>query len=142
MYTLSRTACSPRHHLHNISRPRKPSLAATMHLLALLTLLPLTLAHQSPLAAIDATGLTVNSIPYSTRVHWMRKANEALSLLSSPCPFAAFGTVIVNHTAVTPDGLGKLVCIGINENSKTGNPTLHGKLVSSYLSSPSSRMVE
>lgn len=139
MYTLSRTACSPRHHLHNISRPRKPSLAATMHLLALLTL---TLAHQSPLAAIDATGLTVNSIPYSTRVHWMHKANEALSLLSSPCPFAAFGTVIVNHTAVTPDGLGKLVCIGINEDSKTGNPTLHGKLVSSYLSSPSSRMVE
>ncbi|THY14236.1 hypothetical protein D6D02_04383 [Aureobasidium pullulans] len=36
-----------------------------------------------------------------------------------------FGTVIVNHTAVTPDGLGKLVCIGINEDSKTGNPTLH-----------------
>ncbi|THX08627.1 guanine deaminase [Aureobasidium pullulans] len=99
-----------------------------MHLLSLLILLPLTLAHQSPLAAIDATGLTVNSIPYSTRVHWMRKANEALSLLSSPCPFAAFGTVIVNHTAVTPDGLGELVCIGINENSKTGNPTLHGEI--------------
>jgi hypothetical protein len=88
-----------------------------MHLLALLTLLPLTLAHQSPLTAIDSTGLTVNSI-------------------------SAFGTVIVNHTAVTSDGLGELVCIGINENSKTGNPTLHGKLVSSYLSSPSSRMVE
>ncbi|KAI5269766.1 hypothetical protein E4T47_06806 [Aureobasidium subglaciale] len=62
-------------------------------------LFPLTLAHQHqsqhPLQAIDATGLTVNSIPYSTRVHWMRRANEALSLLSSPCPFAAFGTVIL-----------------------------------------------
>ncbi|KEQ90322.1 hypothetical protein AUEXF2481DRAFT_48810 [Aureobasidium subglaciale EXF-2481] len=95
-------------------------------------LLPLTLAHQHQsqqlLQAIDATGLTVNSIPYSTRVHWMRKANEALSLLSSPCPFAAFGTVIVNHTATTSGDLGELVCIGINENSKTGNPTLHGEI--------------
>lgn len=86
-----------------------------------------TAAYEYPLQAIDATGLTVNSIPYSTRVHWMHKANEALSLLSSPCPFAAFGTVIVNHTATTPDGLGELVCIGINENSKIGNPTLHGE---------------
>ncbi|KAI5202129.1 hypothetical protein E4T39_04861 [Aureobasidium subglaciale] len=92
-------------------------------------LIPLTISHQHPLQAIDATGLTVNSIPYSTRVHWMRKANEALSHLSSPCPFAAFGTVIVNHTAASTatsnNGLGELVCIGINENSKTGNPTLH-----------------
>lgn len=84
-------------------------------------------AQQYPLQAINATGLTVNSIPYSTRVHWMRKANEALPLLSSPCPFAAFGTAIVNHTANTDDGLGELVCIGINENSKVGNPTLHGE---------------
>jgi hypothetical protein len=42
----------------------------------------------------------------------------------SPCPFAAFGTVIVNHT---DSANGKLICMGINENRKTGNPTLHGK---------------
>lgn len=72
-------------------------------------------------------GITADPTPYSTRVHWMRKANEALSLLSGPCPFAAFGTAIVDHTTTTSDGLGELVCIGINQNSKTGNPTLHGK---------------
>lgn len=56
----------------------------------------------------------------------MRRANEALGELSgSPCPFAAFGTVIVNHT--NSDGLGELVCMGVNENSLTGNPSLHGE---------------
>jgi hypothetical protein len=54
----------------------------------------------------------------------MRRANEALSEIGgSPCPFAAFGTAIVNHTASTE---GELICLGVNENSKTGNPTLHG----------------
>ena len=65
--------------------------------------------------------LTVNGIPFSTRAHWMRQANLALN---APCPFAAFGSVIVNHTATT--GLGNLVCTGANSNSATGNPTLHG----------------
>jgi len=92
-------------------------------------MLPLLVgAHQLQyVQSINASGLTENAVPYSTRVHWIRKANEALSLLSSPCPFAAFGTAIVNHTAVTEDGLGELVCIGINENARVGNPTLHGK---------------
>lgn len=86
---------------------------------------------QSPLGAIDASYLTVNNIPYSTRAYWMRFANAALPQLSSPCPFAAFATAIVNHTypsSLENNGLGKLVCIGINENSKTGNPTLHGEI--------------
>jgi hypothetical protein len=65
--------------------------------------------------------LTVNGIPFSTRAHWMRQANLALG---APCPFAAFGSVIVNHTATI--GLGTLVCTGANSNSVTGNPTLHG----------------
>jgi len=71
--------------------------------------------------------LAINNIPFSTRAHWMRQANAALSQLVSPCPFGAFGTVIVNHTAPGPDGMGELVCIGANNISMTGNPTLHGK---------------
>lgn len=66
--------------------------------------------------------LTINSIPYATRVHWMRQANLALP---SACPFAAFGTVIVNHT--DPSGPGELVCTGANSGSTSGNPTMHGR---------------
>ena len=67
---------------------------------------------------------TVNNIPFSTRVHWMRRANQALA--PDPCPMAAFASVIVNHTATGPDGLGDLLCVGTNAKSKVGNPTLHG----------------
>ncbi|KAE8379991.1 cytidine deaminase-like protein [Aspergillus bertholletiae] len=71
--------------------------------------------------------LTVNGIPFSTRAHWMRRANEALGELThSPCPFAAFGTAIVNHTDT--NGLGDLICIGVNQNRQTGNPALHGEI--------------
>lgn len=69
--------------------------------------------------------IPLNGIPFATRAHWMRVANRALSDLSSPCPFAAFGTAVVNHSA---SGLGELICIGANGNSQTGNPTLHGEL--------------
>ncbi|KAH8891494.1 cytidine deaminase-like protein [Thozetella sp. PMI_491] len=67
-----------------------------------------------------------DNIPFSTRAYWMRQANEALgSVTGNPCPFAAFGAVIVNHTA---GGLGDLVCIGANLVGPTGNPTLHGEI--------------
>lgn len=66
--------------------------------------------------------LTINKIPFSTRAYWMRQANLALP---SPCPFAAFGTVIVNHTD-SASGLGELICTGANSGSTTGNPTMHG----------------
>ncbi|KAK0620514.1 cytidine deaminase-like protein [Immersiella caudata] len=75
--------------------------------------------HQAP---IGDPKLSINGIPFSTRAHWMRQANLALN---APCPFAAFGSVIVNHTA---PGLGALVCTGANSNSATGNPTLHGEM--------------
>ena len=89
--------------------------------------LALASAEQLPLQIADASAVvTKDPVPYSTRAHWMRKANEALSLLSSPCPIQAFGTVIVNHTKTTEDGLGELVCIGINQINEVGNPTLHG----------------
>ena len=84
-------------------------------------------ASQVPLGDdVGPPWLDEDPIPLSTRAHWMRKANEALKLLDSPCPFQAFGTVIVNHTAHTADGLGTLVCMGINQIVQTGNPTLHG----------------
>lgn len=61
-------------------------------------------------------------LPYDIRAFWMRRANEALL---SPCPFEAFGTVIVNHTR--PNDIGDLICIGAN-NIQSGNPTLHGEI--------------
>jgi hypothetical protein len=63
----------------------------------------------------DMSGVVVNGIPYSTRVKYMRLANEALFEQSGPCPFAAYGTIIVNHTA------DKIVCRGAN--FRTGDPT-------------------
>ena len=71
----------------------------------------------------------------------MRVANQAPIELVSPCSFGSFGTVIVNHTG---DGLGDLVCIGANNNSATGNPTLHGEIAAinnctAILSDPTGR---
>jgi hypothetical protein len=68
------------------------------------------------------------TIPFETRAYWMRRAISSLAELESPCHFAAFGTVIVNHTDISSDPKGKLVCIGVNQNAKTGNPTLHGRV--------------
>jgi hypothetical protein len=68
---------------------------------------------------------TPDPIPFDTRAYWMRQANAALWQLSSPCPFAAFGSVVVNHTGT--HGLGDLVCMGVNSMTSKGNPTLHGK---------------
>lgn len=62
-----------------------------------------------------------DAISQATRAYWVRQANLALN---HPCPFAAFGSVIVNHTGNS--GLGQLVCTGANSMSMTGNPTLHG----------------
>ncbi|SPO07163.1 uncharacterized protein DNG_09857 [Cephalotrichum gorgonifer] len=72
---------------------------------------------------LNEPALAINGIPFSTRAYWMRTANDALfEVLQDPCPFAAFGTVIVNHTA---GGLGKAVCIGANSSGRSGNPTQH-----------------
>jgi hypothetical protein len=70
---------------------------------------------------------STDAIPFEIRAYWMRRAISALAELESPCPFAAFGTVIVNHTDISDDPKGKLVCMGINQNFQTGNPTLHGR---------------
>lgn len=75
---------------------------------------------------LGASTLTINGIPFATRAYWMRQASLALP---SACPFAAFGTVIVNHTddASSNGGLGQLICTGANSGSTTGNPTMHGE---------------
>lgn len=67
-----------------------------------------------------------SSIPLATREYWMRAANNALSEQGNPCPFYPFGAVVVNHTL---NGLGKLVCSGVNKVRVDGNPTLHGEIV-------------
>lgn len=106
---------------------------STMWLQSLLSFalaLPVALGHQhqahSASDVLSQAFLSINGIPYSTRAHWMRQANAALADVGGdPCPFGAFGTVIVNHTV---PGLGELVCMGANSNRVTGDPTLHGKL--------------
>lgn len=98
-------------------------------------LLPVTAAFLLSIPAALAGGmvvadptLTINDVPFTTRAYWMRRANEALyTVTGSMCPFAAFGTVIVNHTASVE---GELVCIGANSNGIVGNPTLHGESLS------------
>lgn len=68
---------------------------------------------------------SVDSVPFPTRLHWMRVASSA-NLALSPCPFAPFGAAIVNHTP--PSSAGDLICTGLNHNGLTGNPSLHGEM--------------
>ncbi|OHE97326.1 cytidine and deoxycytidylate deaminase zinc-binding region [Colletotrichum orchidophilum] len=63
----------------------------------------------------DMIGLAVNSIPAARRVECVQKTNVALFQQSGPCPFAAFGTIIVNHTS------DEVVCEGANFGN--GDPT-------------------
>merc|ERR1711939_1112898 len=84
---------------------------------------------------VDVDHLGQDPIPLATREYWMRRAIGALDeVVGSPCPFAAFGAVIVNHTAaaaaaaVSGDYVGEEVCIGANSVQGLGNPTLHGEI--------------
>ncbi|KAG4425292.1 hypothetical protein IFR04_001659 [Cadophora malorum] len=97
----------------------------------LLALIHLTSGHQNHTHIPHSShhySYKNDTIPFSTRAFWMRRANAALGELDSPCPFAAFGTVIVNHTDLSEGPHGKAVCYGVNSNRKTGNPTLHGEM--------------
>ena len=84
--------------------------------------------HESSCEEVTCPGTnsSLNDIPFSTRAHWIRVANQAPVDLVSPCSFGAFGAAIVNHTANA--GLGELICLGANNISATGNPTLHGEI--------------
>jgi hypothetical protein len=88
----------------------------------LLALIHLTHGHDNQHQSLSEDG-----VPFEIRAHWMRKANSALAELYSPCQFAAFGSVIVNHTDLSEGPYGKVVCYSVNQNAQTGNPTLHGK---------------
>ena len=70
-----------------------------------------------------------NGLPSSTRAHWMRVASSA-NLAISACPFAPYGTAVVNHTLSLSNSsqLGELICTGVNDNHQSGNPTLHGEM--------------
>lgn len=99
--------------------------------ITLLSLFAISAAHfQDPNLHLnqnaDVNTDSSDPLPASTRAHWMRRAVAALSDLNdgNPCPSAAFGCVIVNHTSAA--SLGDEVCIGANAIVKDGNPTLHG----------------
>jgi tRNA(Arg) A34 adenosine deaminase TadA len=73
-----------------------------------------------PNSGQNMTGVVVNNVPPLKRTEYMRKTNEALYAQSGPCPFAAFGAIIVNHTS------DAIVCEGAN--FRTGDPTIHGEI--------------
>jgi len=50
--------------------------------LALLT--SIAVAYEAGIAYLNSSGLVVNDVPYSTRVYWMKRANEALFNYSGP----------------------------------------------------------
>ncbi|KAJ7328811.1 guanine deaminase [Mycena albidolilacea] len=99
-----------------------------MLLVSLLSLLILAAQYVAITASVQDTiaapNSSINSVNSSTRAHWVRLTNEVLLAQGTPCPFSAFASVIVNHTA---PGLGELVCTGVNKR-QTGNPTLHGEI--------------
>ncbi|KAG6000653.1 hypothetical protein E4U21_005256 [Claviceps maximensis] len=95
------------------------------HVTGLAVIASILLGFSQTFVLGDAQAPLVDEIRLSTRHYWMRKANEALiDVRETPCPFNAFGSVIVNHTA---GGLGELVCIGANDVD-SGNPTIHGEI--------------
>ncbi|KAI0829346.1 cytidine deaminase-like protein, partial [Trametes gibbosa] len=69
--------------------------------------------------------LSINGVPPSVRETWMRRANAALAEAGTPCPFGAFASAVVNHTASVE---GELVCTGVNAVRTTGDPVLHGEI--------------
>ena len=74
--------------------------------------------------------LEEDTIPFSTRAHWMRTALSALYSIpiGSPCQFAPFASVIVNHSDTSLSPHGKMICMSVNQNAQKGNPTLHGEI--------------
>jgi len=102
-----------------------------MHIRRILILFVSFASASSLQNVLGEEDLTVNGVSFSTRAYWMRQANAALAALASPCPFGAFGSVIVNHTG--NGDLGELVCMGVNSIEKTGNPTLHGEYSNAQL---------
>ena len=102
----------------------------TYNITMLLTTILLHLLCLTPITAHSTTSqpFSPDTIPASTRAHWIQRANSALSELYSPCPFMAFATAIVNHSDTSTSPHGSLICLGVNDVLLSGNPTLHGEV--------------
>jgi hypothetical protein len=98
-----------------------------LSILSLILLALIHLTHGYDNQHQPQQSLSDDGVPFEIRAYWMRKANSALAEIYSPCQFAAFGSVIVNHTDLSEGPYGKVVCYSVNQNAQTGNPTLHGK---------------
>lgn len=87
------------------------------------------LFNQAPLHEPEIADTSSDGLPSSTRAHWMRVASSA-NLAISACPFAPYGTAVVNHTLSFSNSIhpGELICTGVNDNHQTGNPILHGEM--------------
>ena len=55
-----------------------------LYSLVLAFLTSIAAAHEAGIAYLNSSGLVVNEVPYSTRVYWMKQANEALFNYSGP----------------------------------------------------------
>ncbi|KAI4788367.1 hypothetical protein E4T44_13485 [Aureobasidium sp. EXF-8845] len=80
------------------------------------------LSNQAPLQGSQTSDTSPNA-------HWMLVASSA-NLAISPCPFAPYGTAVVNHTLSLSNSshFGELICTGVNDNHHSANPTLHGEM--------------
>ena len=87
------------------------------------------LFNQLPLQDSETLNTSSDALPLSTRAHWMQVASSA-NLAVSACPFAPYGTAVVNHTLSSSNSSepGDLICTGVNDNHLSGNPTLHGEM--------------
>ena len=75
------------------------------------------------------TPAEINGIPNDVREYWMLRAVNVLhEQLDTPCPWGAFGSVVVNHTNTEKGEVGREICVGVNRVSTIGNPTLHGEV--------------
>ncbi|PQE22240.1 cytidine and deoxycytidylate deaminase zinc-binding region protein [Rutstroemia sp. NJR-2017a WRK4] len=69
----------------------------------------------------------IESDMYDIHAYWMRRAID-LAHETSPCPFAPFATIIVNHSDTSLSPHGNMICTGMNQIADTGNPILHGEI--------------
>jgi hypothetical protein len=106
-----------------------------MRAVVLLACLASVLSYHTEIHPEYQQGLSINDVPASRRLHWMRVANEvspssspsfpthfactrvtqqAIYADGHPCPQAPFGTAIVNTTS------DELVCVISNKVGATG----------------------
>src|SRR5271170_128544 len=65
-------------------RANLSSLTMLLHPFVLALLTSIAVAYEAGIPYLNSSGLVVNDVPYSTRVYWMKRANEALFNYSGP----------------------------------------------------------